>query len=457
VNGHANPRVAPPLPRRHQAADLSKLAQTLGIDLFPWQKTAARYLTSDYREVCVIVARQNGKTTLLVPLIVQRLLAGKRIMHTAQNRDLPREVFGIVADIFLNLFPHLLRHKPRLANGQERIELKNGGIYRIVAPTRGGARGPSNDLVIIDELREMDTLDFIAAAKPTLIASPNPQIVYLSNAGTDDSIVLNALRQRQDDPGLAYLEWSAAPGREDDDREGWREANPAIGHQPGLLANLEAEYRANQLGGTMAVFETEHLCRWARDLRKTAFRLPVWEGNRLPNPLLEVDAPYALGIGIAPGWERATIAVAARRPDDRIGVEVYRDLRDKVTPQDVTDAIEQFNRDREVQTIAFDRNAGGGSEFDRHGSETQLPYDPLQASAAIRATMDVTEMITAGRLAVDDPLNDAQIPLVVRRDIGVDGAFRFSRGNSLGSIDAVEAMVFAAHAIAYRGQQPNIY
>ena len=46
-----------------------------------------------------------------------------------------------------------------------------------------------------------------------MTASADPQLVYLSNAGTDESVVLNHVRDRAaDDPRLAYLEWSAAPG-----------------------------------------------------------------------------------------------------------------------------------------------------------------------------------------------------------------------------------------------------
>jgi hypothetical protein len=426
---------------------------------------AARYLTALdpagrwlYREVAVIVARQNGKTTLLIPLILQRLLAGQRVMHTAQNRELPREVFGQVADLIVKNYRSLLRSKPRFANGQEEIRLLNGGLYRIVAPSRGGARGPSNDLVIVDELREMVDMDFIAAAKPTLTASNKGQMVYLSNAGTEESVVLNALRDRSTiDKSLAYLEWSAAPERAPDALAGWREANPALGYMPGILENLRSEYQANMLGGTLGIFETEHLCRWAVSLRPTAFRMEAWQANRCSEPLAGVDPPFALGIGVAPGWQRATIAIAALRPDGRIGVEILRDFRDGVLPATVTEAVTKFSEDRWPQTIAFDMSSGGGSEFERHGEESGLAYDPLKPAMVVSATMDTSEMIMSKRLAVDDPLLDYQIPLVVKRNVGQDGAFRFSRGDSLGAIDAVEAMAFAAHAIAYRGAKPNIW
>lgn len=182
VKGRPKPRIAPPTPVRSDRVAFRETAGDVGITLMPWQDTAARYLEALapdrrhlYREVAIVVARQNGKTTLLVPLIVKRLRAGRRIMHTAQNRELPREVFAQVADIVSSdesIFP--VRNgrtvRPRFANGQEEIRLANGGRYRIVAPTRGGARGGTNDDVIIDELREMDTFEFIGAAKPTMTA-----------------------------------------------------------------------------------------------------------------------------------------------------------------------------------------------------------------------------------------------------------------------------------------------
>jgi phage terminase large subunit-like protein len=111
-----------------------------------------------YREVAVIVARQNGKTTLLIPLIAQRLLAGQSIMHAAQNARLPREVHEEVVDLLREHYPKELAAKRSVsyAVGHEVIKLRSGGQYRIVAPTRSGARGTPTDLVIVDELREME-------------------------------------------------------------------------------------------------------------------------------------------------------------------------------------------------------------------------------------------------------------------------------------------------------------
>jgi len=264
--GSPLPRIAPPTPAKSDHKAFAALSTELGLELYPWQVQASRYLTAKsasghplYREVAVVVARQNGKTSLLLPLTVSRLLAGHRITHAAQHLRLPGEFHRALAETVLEHYPELVPKKRGISwrAGQEAIRLTTGGVYEIVAATGGAPRGPANKLVIIDELREMNDDRFLAGIKPTMIAQPDAQIVYLSNAGTSESVVLNSLRARAaEDPRLAYLEWSAPPDLAPDDMAGWLASNPAIGHKDGLLDNLGDEYRAALLGGTMANFET---------------------------------------------------------------------------------------------------------------------------------------------------------------------------------------------------------
>lgn len=357
--GHPKPRIAPPLPARSGVAVYEQTAKDIGIELMPWQKTAGRYIEALgpkdrrlFQEVAVVVARQNGKTTLLRPLIVSRLRAGKRIMHTAQNRELPREIFRGVVEDMEQFFAFELRGKPRFANGQEEIRTTNGGVYRIVAPTRGGARGPSNDLVILDEARELVDYEFIAAAKPTLTASKDPQFLYLSNAGAEDSEVLNDLRVRRDaDPSLAYLEWSAAPGREPGDREGWRESNPALGHLPGVLDTLEREHRAAMLTGKIAVYETEHLCRWVVSDSERAVDEAEWlacEG-KTGRP----SRPY-LAIALDPSGSRASAALAWR-VDEQVHLRLELDVTGSpVDTEKVGGMLQRLRQDLGVKDVGYD-------------------------------------------------------------------------------------------------------
>lgn len=346
LKGSERPRLAPPLPARSDVQAFAQTARDVGIDLYPWQRTAGRYLTAKgqgdrwlYRHVAIVVARQSGKTTLLVPLIITRLLAGHRIMHTAQDRNLPREIHDQVAQIMLATFPDKLARRgkkiilPRYSSGQEEIRMANGGVYSIVAPTRAGARGPARDLVIIDELREMDTTDFIAAAGPTMQASKHPQMVYLSNAGDETSLVLNSLRDSADlDPSLAYLEWSAAPDRAIDDRQGWAESNPSIGHDETKLDNLAADLATYQARGTLAIFETENLCRWVKTVRERLVDDGAWQA--CAGPLGDPVRP-ALGVSVDPDGRRASIALAWRRTDGRIALRLEANVEGDPVDLDV--------------------------------------------------------------------------------------------------------------------------
>ncbi len=336
TKGSPTPRLAPPIPAKSDVAGFKKVAKELGIDLMPWQVTSARYLEALrpdgrhlYREFAEEVGRQNGKTEKLIPLIVKRLRARRRVMHTAQNRELPREVFGRVADIFGDGGELMKRRgrvvMPRFANGQEELLLANGGRYKIVAPTRRGARGGTNDDVIIDEVREMEDFDFIGAAKPTMTTSPDPQIVYLTNAGDESSMVLNSLRQRAGrDPRLCFLSWSASPDLAVGDRRGWAQANPAIGWIPTMLEYLEGEYESNLLAGTLSIYETEHLCRSVASMRERLVDHAAWE--RGERPVLGAPLRPALGLSLDPEGTRASAAIAWPTPAGELALQLLFDV-----------------------------------------------------------------------------------------------------------------------------------
>lgn len=278
-------------------------------------------------EVAFLVARQNGKTTIIEDVIIARLLRGRKIMHTAQNRELPRESHRLVADVMRAHYPEL-HPRARYSSGQEEVSLSNGGHYRIVAPTRSGARGHSNDDLIIDEALDFENLDFLAAAKPTTMASPDPQIIYTSNAGTPDSVLLNSLKLRADsDPSLAYLEWSAAPDADPGDVRAWLQANPSVGHNPTHLANLEREYRAHLLGGTMEVWEREYLCRWTAIIGQPPL-LSAAEWERQDFALEDPPGRYTtMGIKMDPNGGRASAVVAwPARAGSGVSLEVVADV-----------------------------------------------------------------------------------------------------------------------------------
>jgi hypothetical protein len=182
----------------------------------------------------------------------------------------------------------------------------------------------------------------------------------------------------------------------------------------------------------------------------------AWAACRVPRPLADVvGGPFALGVDIQPGWDRACITVAGLRADGRVGVEVYRDLRradgEGVTAGRIIREVESFPDMDSVLVIGYDQVSGGAPAFLRHAEETGYPWEAYKPAEVASACTDTTERILAGELAVDDPLLDAQMAMVARRPIGQEGAYRFSRQASTGPIDGVMAMTLAVHAIGRLG------
>ena len=458
VVGSARPRLAPPRPARSAGAEFTAQAAEIGIALFPWQDTAGRYLYALgrgdawlYQEVAVIVARQNGKTELLVPYIVKRLRMGRRIMHTAQNRELPREVFGRVADAMETHYPTLLKKRPRFANGQEEIILVNGGRYRIVAPTRGGARGPSNDDVIVDEVRELDTHEFIAAAKPTTNAAPNPQVLYLSNAGSAESEVLNAIRERaghpvsrvvsgepEVDPALAYLEWSAAPELGDGDQRGWIQANPSVGHMPQVLVNLERDYRSYRLGNKLAIWETEHLCRWVETMATPLVETTAWSRGEMPE--LEATPKLAyLGIAMDPGGTRASAAIAWARPDETFGLRLLFDVAGDPIDTD------RLGRDMRAAAVRHGvRLVGFNPRTDALLAKFFPRTEAITGEKAANAAPRFVSLLEAGRIKWEDAAAVGEdLAFTTRKEHAESGSFQAVRSDDERPVTAAEAAIRA--------------
>ena len=462
LKGKPRPRVSPPTPARADVAGFRETAAEMGITLMPWQETAARFITAVgpgkrrlYREVCLLVARQQGKTTLMKPHIIRELRGGRKVMHIAQNRELPREMFGLIADTMAetdsDLFPRR-RGKiiwPRYGSGQEEIVLTNGGGYRIAAAGRGGARGHANDTVIIDELREMETFDVVSAAEPTLTMSRDPQMIYLSNAGHDESVVLNSVRDRAGkDEALAYLEWSADPQRAADDPAGWSEANPALGHYPSVLRTLETAYRKAQLSGNLSIFETEHLCRWVTTMRERLVDEYEWSLCRSDAPLEDQRRPF-MAVSMSPDGSRASAAIAWQRDDDMMGLRLVFDVTG--SPID-TDALgrdmREFALRHGVPVVGFD------PVTDSQLAKSFRKTESISGLKWANATARFVTIVKAKRLLWDDAdqVTD-DLTWTARKPHDESGSYQAVRANDDRPITAALASIRAVW-LASTGQKP---
>ena len=328
----------------------------LEITLLPWQKWLlihALELTADgefrFRTVVLLVARQSGKSTLMLVLTLWRMYLDRAqlVIGTAQNLDLSEELWDSAVELAESI-PELASEIPRNGvvrnNGKKALKLRTGERYKVAAASRKGGRGFSGDLILMDELREHHSFDSWSAVTKTTMARSRAQIWAASNAGDAMSIVLRRLRAlahqalgwpdgnedeaslgsfdegddlEDDADSLGIFEWSAPPKCLRSDRDAWAQANPSMGY-----TITERAIAAAMRTDPDSVFRTEVLCQWITTAAGGPYPDESW------NDCLDNDSKIADGSKVGACVDVSTdrswshIVFAGYRDDGLVHVEV---------------------------------------------------------------------------------------------------------------------------------------
>lgn len=356
IYGSETPRVYTPPARTlapETSAGFSMIAFAEGVlrmSLYPWQRwflIHAFELNEDgtfrFRTVILLVARQNGKTTIstVVTLWFLFVRGVDLVLGTAQSLDISEDTWEAAlnaAEENEELSPHIT--KVVRVNGKKSFRVDERSRYKVAAASRKGGRGNSADLVLLDELREHLNWDAWSAISKTTLARPDAVILGLSNAGDPTSVVLRQLRAKAHaalgDPdgwiksvgfddgessssdSIGLFEWSAPPGIDIYDRDGWRQSNPSLGY--GLVT--ETALLSSAQTDPEAVFRTENLCQWVESMAKSPFPEGAWDGCLDESSFIASDSPLYFGIDVSSDRTYTTIAVCGERTDGKMHVEV---------------------------------------------------------------------------------------------------------------------------------------
>src|SRR5260221_13487317 len=300
----------------------------IGEPLLPWQKWAVIHAferkrdgSYRFRTVLILVARQNGKSQLKRIVSLWRMYqdGARRILGVAQDVALARDQWNMCQETIHDC-PDLEEEwgRVRNVNGDEYF-IASGCRYAIKAANRRAGRGGSNDEVNIDELREQTDWRAWAAVSKTTMARGNGQVWGMSNAGDDESVVLNQLRDAAlsgHDDSLCILEWSAPDGCELDDRQAWAQANPGLGYIISESAIRSA------LTDPPGIFRTEVLCQRVAHL-DAAIDAAAWKNCADPSGSMDgLRDRLAAVFDVAPDGQHATLEVAAKLSTGQVRVEV---------------------------------------------------------------------------------------------------------------------------------------
>ena len=312
-------------------------------ELYPWQEWSlihALEIVGDlstswhfrYRTVLFLVSRQNGKTVLseVIASFFLNVLMVESIFGTSLSLEKAEEVWAAVIKDQEEI-PELAADIDRVCrtNGKKSLELTSGRRYKVGAPTRRAGRGDSNDLVMLDEIREHRDWETWSAAAASTNAKPNGLTVCFSNAGDPDSIVLRQLRSQAlgqtanlggdvDSNTLGLFEWSAPEGAATDDMEALAQANPAMGY--GLLT--ERALMANRGTFPEAKFRAECMCQQVETILPPPFQDGAWDAGTDVSSFIAVEAPVFYGIDLSQDRRWTSIGACGLRQDGNWHIEV---------------------------------------------------------------------------------------------------------------------------------------
>lgn len=462
----------------------------LGVTLLPWQRWWLIHALETvaappgagvhhgrrlrFRVVLTLVGRQQGKSTLLmiVSLYFMALGYARLVLGAAQALDIADECWRGALELAENSDALAAEVASVIrGNGKTSFALVNGSRYRTVATSRSAGRGLPVDVLLLDEVREQrDWLAWGALSKTTM-ARPGAFTLPTSNAGDEQSVVLNTLRSQAlagADDTLAIMEWSAPDGCDVDDPRAWAAAMPGLG-----ITITESAVRSALATDPASVFRTELLCQRV-DVMDTAITPEAWSACADPGgSLAGVRKRVVMVLDASPDARHVTAVLAApvgRDGTDLVRIEVAGAWTSTDAAMAALPALVEAIRPRVLGWYPLGPGAVLTADMERlYDYSTGDRRAPRYAPDLMRITGgDVTascqglvDLVTTRRLLQpNDPLLNSQAIGAQRKD-GADGGFRFVRvGAGSAHVDAVYAMAGAAHVartLPLPASRPKIY
>lgn len=468
------PRYAPArdLDYMSEGDEISRTSQLLGKSLMPWQKlvvdVGTEYLPDPkpgnplclrrykYHTVIVTVPRQSGKTTLMSPVRLHRMMTRRNasLFSTAQTgSDAGKRMKDMIRQVVES--PLAPMFKPRYSAGSMGLALpSNGSNLSQFAPVPTALHGDTPLMVDYDEFwkysRELGE-SLLGAARPAMITLAGyTQIWLVSTMGTAQSDFMNdwVAAGREGTDGVAYFEWSMPDGLDPYEPQTWWQFHPALGNtqtEEGLAAETGMPY-----GEWMRAFMN----------RRTEAADSLVTVEELAELVTEWETPpawseIAVGYEVAAGGTTAAVYGVWRDDDGNPQTHIIHSAPGTVW---LVPLLKQI-ADMKPAILAAD-----------DGGETRAITDQLTRAGIDVYTTGMRDFGTACITLLTDMRDDKTLRFdgseafrsaVMHAVLRPSGdSWRFSRAHSTGSIAALIAVAVALWAYDHREEpvsSPYIY
>lgn len=481
----AVPRWATPrnLSRETIAHEVIAVMATFGWKPMPWQldvlETAFEVDAFGqlwYRDITIVVPRQSGKTTLVLPWGVHRMIGWgerQRLVYIAQTASDGKDKLTIdfipalkESPLRKLLVPNRTGELAHLANGNVHLKWANGSRWDVKPPTEKAGHGGTLHLSIGDEIFAVKDSRLEAALKPATITVDDRQSLWISTAG--ESKVKSPFlwskvergRSRAElvklDPGeldrsrSMYVEFSAAEDADVNDPMVWWATMPALGFTQTIesVRSIFDDEEMSERERRRAFF-----CQWGEDIAAD-WKIPREKWTTAEDPESEAGDQRVWILDVSPDRAWAAITLAAVRDDGLIHLEVIEEGpgTDWLINGDPTRA--EGNGDKGIADLQ--REHGGKAYFDW---VTVGQFAPDLRDADVDAEpIPAEDVAVAGPQLLDYVLNKRvkhigqttlteQLASAVTKPAG-DGGWKWARGKSLRPITGLVGVTFALRMLA---------
>lgn len=320
----------------------------------PWQREALEVAFEVdafgqlwYHDITIVVPRQSGKTTIVLPWGVHRMIGWpqrQRLVYIAQTASDGKEKLTVDflpalerSPLRKLLIPNRLGQLAHLANGSVHLKWVNGSRWDVKPPTEKAGHGGTLHLSIGDEIFAVKDTRLEAALKPATITVDDRQSLWISTAGETKikspflwSKVERGRRRvelvRADPSELnrsrsMFIEYSAPADADVNDPETWWRTMPALGYTQTIesVTSIFDDEEMTERERRRAFF-----CQWGDDL-STDWKIPreQWDARRDPESQITDKLTWVIDVSPDRSW--ASIGCVALRDDGTFHLEVVDD------------------------------------------------------------------------------------------------------------------------------------
>lgn len=448
--------------------EIERVAALLGITLMPWQRKAidvATQFTIDHRarrvykytHVLITVPRQSGKTTLMGPVQIHRMMtrgAPAACWYTAQSgQDARKRIIELIE--LVEGSPMAAVISSQRSNGGEGIRLneKPGCHVTRFSPTYSALHGEHPHLVSFDEIWHYDKPlgeALLGAAEPAQITlGKSAQVWMFSTMGTLESDFMNELVETGrsgSDPNLCYIEYSVPEGADPFDPAVWWSYHPALGNTIDEEALQVRATKALETLDKRATFIRAYGNRLGAGA-KSIIDLSLWDELPAVTRPPEDKTKAVISYEVAPSNAAAVVAISWQNPGDTAAsFQIYKQAPGTAW---LVPTLKKLAKEWGAKLVA-----DGAGPVQRITETLQEDYEvrTLSMSEYGQATESLLNLVaTEQRLNI--PTGDAAE--TVREQLGLvqvkttNGVRRFSRDTSPAPVHALIATAVGLYALEH--------